>query len=76
MEKPYTYYTVHKFCVSDLAPVEDMWAEAQAHDVGLHRRGDQYVFTISERWSGSYLTQFVLRWSEWIEEDREEVWVV
>ena len=76
MEKPYTYYTVYKYRVSYLAPVEDIWCEAQAHDVGISHRGDQYVFTISERWSGSYLTQFLLRWGEYIVATEEETWVV
>ena len=72
----YRYYTVYKVHVDWLAPVEDIWAQAQAHDVGISRRGDQYVFTISEEWSGSYLTQFFLQWSEYIVSTEEETWVV
>lgn len=78
MEKPYQYqyYSIYKLSVDLLAPVEDIWAEAQAHHVGISRRGDRYVFTISERESAQYLTWFLMRWSEFIVDSQEETWVV
>lgn len=75
MEKPYTYYTVYKYMVDFRAPVEQIWAEAQAHDVGISVVGDRYRFTLSERHCGTYITQFLLRWGEYIVDSEEEVWL-
>jgi len=74
MEKPY-YYTVHKFSVDFRAPVEEIWAEAQAHDVGISVVGDRYRFTISEEHSGSYITLFLLRWGDYIVKREQERWI-